>query len=212
MKCRNGTAGAVAFAILAADDERRPVGSLHHTGRGDSDHSAVPAVTIENNATRVGKLRFGEPFFKKLHDLLLTLLAVGVELIEACRQITGLLFFLGIEQFNHGLSYIHAPGGVDSGSYAKGDIGGRELALLVRELCDGHQRAQSGIAGIAQPLESQFGNHPVFANQGHGIGNRGNGRHLKERGQQPPSGVGLVPCFKQGLRDLEGDSCPAEGL
>ena len=122
MKCRNGTAGAVALTILSADYKGRTVGALNHSCGGNADHSAMPAVTVEHDTASVSELRFDQALFERLHDLLLALLTIGVELIQPPRQLACFIFFLGLEEFNYRLCHIHASGSVHPRSDAESDI------------------------------------------------------------------------------------------
>src|SRR5690348_815420 len=83
VKSRNRTAGAMAFAILPADNERWSIGALDHSCGGDSNHSTMPAIPVENDAARVDELRFCQTLFERLYDLLFALLAIGIQLIQS---------------------------------------------------------------------------------------------------------------------------------
>src|SRR5262249_45764448 len=127
----NGSPGAMAFAVLSADHEGRPVSALDYSRGGNSDDTTVPAIAVENYASRVGKLWFFEALFERLHDLLLALLAIGVELIESCRQIAGLMFFFSFEKFDYSLRDIHASGSVHARRDPEGNVRSGELPLFV---------------------------------------------------------------------------------
>src|SRR5262249_9446903 len=127
----NGSPGAMAFAVLSADHECRPVSALDYSRGGNSDDTTMPAIAVENYASRVGKLWFFESLFERLHDLLLALLAIGVELIEPCCQITGFVFFSCFEKFDYSLRNIHAPSGVHARRDSEGHVRSGELPLFV---------------------------------------------------------------------------------
>ena len=84
--------------------------------------------------------------------------------------------------------------------------------MLIGKLCDGHKRAKSGIARIAQSSESQFGNHAILADQRHRIGDRRNRSHFQKRRQQTAARISLVSGFEQSLRNLECDARSAKRL
>src|SRR5690242_11538880 len=83
MKSRNGTTRAVCFAVVATDDQRRTIGALDHSCCCDANHAAMPSVAVKHDAARVGKLRFGEPCFESLHNLLFAGLPIRVKLIQS---------------------------------------------------------------------------------------------------------------------------------
>src|SRR5690242_1523645 len=122
MKCRNGTARAVAFAVFPADHKRRTVRALDYARGGNPYNPSMPAIPIENYASRIGELSLGQPLFQALHDLLLALLAVGVELIQFCGQIASRILFFSLEEFDYGLGNIHASGGVHAWRDAEGYV------------------------------------------------------------------------------------------
>ena len=68
---------------------------------------------------------------------------------------------------------------------------------------DFQQRLQPHIHRTPQPLQSKLREHPILAQQRHGIGNRRNGHHFHERHQQPRLIFRLQPPLHQSLRQLE---------
>ena len=129
------------LTVFAADHERRAARPLDHSRGGNADDSAMPSLSIEDDATCVRELRFCQPRFERLHDLQLALLTVGVELIQSRCEIARLLLLASFEEFDHGLGHIHAPGGIHAWSDAESNVGCGELTLLVGKLRDGHKRA-----------------------------------------------------------------------
>src|SRR6185437_3152447 len=114
MKSGNGTAGAVGLAIVTADDQRRTIGAFDHSGCRDTNHAAMPSVAVKYDAAGIGKLRFAEPCFESLHNLLLACLAIRIKLIQSRRQLARFIFFSRFEQLDDSLGNIHAAGGVHS--------------------------------------------------------------------------------------------------
>src|SRR5579859_4167566 len=103
MKWGNRASGAMPFAIFATDHQRWATGPLHYPRSRDADDAPMPSFSIEHDAARVGKLRFGQSRFQHLHDLLLALLTIGVELVESRCQLSSLLFVAGFEQLDYRL-------------------------------------------------------------------------------------------------------------
>src|SRR6266478_1150138 len=83
VECRDGTSGTMAFVTIARNDQRGPAITLDDPRGRDSNHAAVPAVSVNDDAESIVKSRFlSETGIDRIQDSALFLLTLSVELIE----------------------------------------------------------------------------------------------------------------------------------
>src|ERR1700722_13570465 len=130
MKRANRAAGAECFSAVPRNYYRGTVVALDDPRRGDADDTAVPALSVDDDAVGVEKCGIaGEAFFHGTQDSPLFLLAVGVEMIEFRGEFAGSGRIFHAEEFDHVAGHVHAAGGVDSRSDAEAYFAGRGRTL-----------------------------------------------------------------------------------
>ena len=183
MEARNRAAGAIRLPALSivGQNQRRTSVALDYARGNNPNHAAVPVVAIEHQA--VGLTLGGiaiQPLLYFFNDACLFVLPLGVELVQLGRNFLRLRHLANGEQGNDIVGDIHASGGVEAGSDAEGDIRGRGRASVAANRRHLEKRLQSRIHRLAQALETQLGQHAIFAGERHCVGNGGDGHHLDE--------------------------------
>ena len=102
------------------------------------------------------------------------------------------------------------PAALMRGSETEGDIEAGELFAGGIERGGGEERAQAGADGAAQFAQAQCGDGAVFATQGNGVSNGGDGGHFEKAGQYFFARARRVATLEQGLRELECDGRAAQ--
>ncbi len=128
---------------------------------------------------------------------------LGGQLGGACRGARG-------EQFDDFGGYVHAAGGVDARSQAKGHVeAGKRLGGRI-EGRGGKQGAQTGADGVAQLPQAECCNDAVLPLQRHGVGDGGDGGHFEEAGQGFSARAGPVAALQHRLRQFHCNGGAAE--
>ncbi len=91
MEAGDGAAGAVCFAVLVAEHERRAPGALDHARGEDAEHAAMPAFAVDDQAAEPVDCAVGEHRVNLRKNRRLGGTAIGVELIELLRERAGAL-------------------------------------------------------------------------------------------------------------------------
>ena len=95
VKCANGSARAVRFFAVARDHQRRTAITFDHARGGNSDHSAMPAVAVDDQAERIAAaLALLEARVDRFEDPAFFCLALAVELVEFVGDLTGACWHL----------------------------------------------------------------------------------------------------------------------
>src|SRR6185312_14454659 len=111
----DGATGAVGFAILVRQHQRRFARALDHSRCQNSNHAAMPAVSINDQAAgfmKVGLIEQSEDFGEGGG---FGVAAFGIQPLQLFRNSGGSLRVFGGEKLNNFGGDIHASGGVDAG-------------------------------------------------------------------------------------------------
>src|SRR4051812_25711437 len=105
--------------------DRRTTIALDNAGRGNADHAAMPALTIDHNAPGVAYLRIrGQRGVDLVHDARLFGLAIAIQVMQLLRDGTCFDGVANAEELDDIFGDVHAPGGVEARRDAEGDIAG----------------------------------------------------------------------------------------
>ena len=76
----------------------------------------------------------------------------------------------------------------------------------------GEERAETGADGAAQLAQAERGDGAIFAAEGNGVGDGGDGRHFEKAGQSFFAAASGIAALEQRLGELERDGRAAEDL
>src|SRR3974390_116274 len=123
MKSSDRAAGTKRLVALARNHQGRTVVAFDDPGRGNTDHAAVPAFAVHDDAVGITKPWIcAESIFDRAQDSPFFLLAVAVELVELGSEVPRACRILDAEQLDHIARNIHPPRGVDAGSDAEANF------------------------------------------------------------------------------------------
>ena len=216
-------ARAVRDAIFHADDEGGLGGALDNARGENADDAAMPPIAVDHEEP-VG-CNFGvgaETGFDDGERSGLDVAAFAIEALQLCGQLDGTVGVARRKKLDDVGRDVHAAGGVDARGEAKGDIEAGDLLACRVERSSGEERAETGADGTAELTQAECGDGAIFAVEGHGVSDGGDGRHLEKAGQNffaQASGIaakrfGLVETglLKQRLGELERDGSAAEAF
>ena len=178
MERPDAAAGTLCHTILHPQHDGRPVEPVNHPAGNNTRDSPVPAFAPEHQCRVIVRNRRLRTEFKDFaDDGAFGRLPLFVEREQLAGDFGGFLI-TGSQEHAHRLTRaIHAPGRVDGGGDAKSHLGrvGDSLQPGLFE-----QRAQTGVAHIAQAVETVFDDDAVFTREGNDIRHSRDGDQFKK--------------------------------
>ena len=183
-------AAAAAFAVFGGNDDDRAAETVHQAAGHNADDAGVPAFARHDQhavvqAGRVG-LQGGQ---RGRSDLLLGLLAQGVDLVKARGDTGGLVLVFTQKQLEGHGGVVHAARRVEARGEAEADRFGRDGAVRVPG--GFQQRLQAGAHRILQNGKALLHDGAVFTLQRHHVGNGAERGQLAEHLEQVARGAVL---------------------
>ena len=173
----------------------------------------MPAFAVDDEKAVGGEIGFGgEALFDHAEGGGFGVAAFAIEAFELGGKFDGAVRVAGGEELDDFRGDVHAAGGVDARGEAEGYVEASDLFGGGVEGGGGEEGAEAGAGGTAQFAQAEGGDDAVLALERNGVGDGGDGCHFEEAGQSFFAGAHGVAAFEDGLRELEGDGCAAEGF
>src|SRR5258708_17348240 len=115
MQSRDGPPGAVRLAAVLGHNQGGASRFFDDARSHNSDHAAVPSITVKDHAELAGEVRFGGKLgFNLRQDSSFFFLPLQVELVQLLGNFAASLLVFAGKEFDHVLGYVHTSGGVDT--------------------------------------------------------------------------------------------------